>query len=545
MAKSRIYPQFFHTLASGFHKQLTIPEDFFSKYIEGRRSVAEIKSDISDKTWKVKMSARSLTGGSWKEFALAHDLQIGDVVVVRYVGDMVFHVSDLGPNYSEIQDYKGCFSDTEIPRKKKAKNIQEAEADVVSSSSSSSDNSCFVALVTASNLRSDTLYLPLHFTRKCREIVLTDGGERSWLLDLRFNESSYISRGWRNFCDENGQKAGGFFMFQLVRNEETPVLSFSPTESTSDRRPTESTSDRRQRDCSEASKRESVATKHSSKEENIAGEGSEDECSSPESLTEKKKDASERKFSSYSSYSSRHKRFITFTLPPDYIRLEKLCLPKPFLRENDIKPGEMYLLGKDGKKWLTKLILDNKGTMKMRKGWKDFVKENNLKSSFTLKLIWEDTTPVLSLSDAEPTSDREKEDSSPSSQKQFVTLTITSSGIKKCRLQLPSQFMKANGINRLGKVSLLSDNGMEWSGYLLSRDGTVSLGCGWEGYCEANGVKLGQSFTLEFSYVEDTTPVLKFCSQTLNTKMINYECNKNTFKGMYVQPNKKIWLIEF
>ncbi|XP_010472476.1 PREDICTED: B3 domain-containing protein REM13-like isoform X2 [Camelina sativa] len=460
MAKSRVHPQFFHTLACGFHTQLTIPEDFFSKYVEGRRSVAELKSDVSDKTWKVKLSGRSITGGGWEEFALAHEFQIGDAVVVRYVGDLVFHISDLGPNYSEIQDYKGKdllkkrlhprtqvdFSanhgdvldddedSIEIPRKKKAKNIQEAEADVVSSSSSSSssDNSCFVALVTASNLRSDTLYLPLHFTRKCREIVLTDGGERSWLLDLRFNESSdtsYISRGWRNFCDENGQKAGGFFMFQLVRNEETPVLSFSPTESTSDRR---------QRDCSEASKRESVATKHSSKEENIAGEGSEDECSSPESLTEKKKDASERKFSSYSSYSSRHKRFITFTLPPDYIRLEKLCLPKPFLRENGIKPGEMYLLGKDGKKWLTKLILDNKGTMKMRKGWKDFVKENNLKSSFTLKLICEDTTPVLSLCDAESISDSEQEDCPPSSQKQFVTLKITSSGVKKCRLMVQS-----------------------------------------------------------------------------------------------------------
>ncbi|XP_010429449.1 PREDICTED: B3 domain-containing protein REM13-like isoform X2 [Camelina sativa] len=536
MAKSRVHPQFFHTLASGFHTQLTVPEEFFSNYIEGRRSVVELKSDVSDRTWKVKMSGRRLTSG-WEEFALAHEFQIGDVVVVRYVGDLVFHVSDLGPNYSEIQDYKGKdllkkrlhprtqvdFSSNHgdvlddedsvvIPRKKKAKNIQESEADAVSSSLSS-DNSCFVALVTASNLLSDTLYLPLHFTsangltRKCREIVLTDGGDRLWILDLRFNESSntfYITRSWRNFCDENGQKAGGFFMFQLVRNEETPVLSLSPTESTSDRR---------QKDCSEASKRESVATKLSCEEENISGEGSKDECSPPESLTEKKKDAPERKFSSYSSYSSRHKRFITFTLPPDYIRLEKLCLPKPFVRENGIKPGEMYLLGKDGKKWLIKLILDNKGTTKMRKGWKDFVKENNLKSSFTLKLIWEDTTPVLSLCDAESTSDSEQEDCSPSSQKQFVTLTITSSGIKKCRLQLPSQFMKANGINRLGKISLLSESGMEWSGYLLSRDGTVSLGCGWEGFCEANGVKLGQSFTLEFSYVEDTTPVLKFCSQ--------------------------------
>lgn len=105
----------------------------------------------------------------------------------------------------------------------------------------------------------------------------------------------------------------------------------------------------------------------------------------------------------------------------------------------------MYLLGRDGTKWLTKLILDNKGTMKMRKGWKDFVKENDLKSSFTLKLIWVDTTPVLSLCGAESTSDSEQEEVSKAiksnnennkeeNQKQFVTLTITPSGVKKCRL---------------------------------------------------------------------------------------------------------------
>lgn len=49
----------------------------------------------------------------------------------------------------------GCFSDTEHPREKKAKmNSLEEEA-----GSSLSDKSCFVALVTASNLRTDTLVL--------------------------------------------------------------------------------------------------------------------------------------------------------------------------------------------------------------------------------------------------------------------------------------------------------------------------------------------------------------------------------------------------
>ena len=51
-----------------------------------------------------------------------------------------------------------------------------------------------------------------------------------------------MTRGWRSFCEENGQEAGGFFTFKLVGNGETLVLSF---------RPTESTSSTRQRDSSE------------------------------------------------------------------------------------------------------------------------------------------------------------------------------------------------------------------------------------------------------------------------------------------------------
>lgn len=76
------------------------------------------------------------------------------------------------------------------------------------------------------------------FKRKCRKIVLTDERERSWALDLRFNKSSdtfCITRGWRNFCEENGRKEGSLFKFKLImRNGETPLLSVCPTESISD-----------------------------------------------------------------------------------------------------------------------------------------------------------------------------------------------------------------------------------------------------------------------------------------------------------------------
>lgn len=71
-----------------------------------------------------------------------------------------------------------------------------------------------------------------------------------------------------------------------------------------------------------------------------------------------------------------------------------------FSRENGInKPGKIYLLGKDGSKWLANLLLESRGRMTLGDGWKSFVKANGLKTgdSYTFKLNWEDTTPVLSL----------------------------------------------------------------------------------------------------------------------------------------------------
>ncbi|XP_018475787.1 B3 domain-containing protein REM13-like [Raphanus sativus] len=559
----------------------------------------------------------------------------------------------------------------EVPINKKVKTNSHGTEAV----SSSLDNSCFVAFVTDWSLNTDTLYLPRYFTcsngltRKCRKIVLIDAGGRSWELDLRFNESSdifYISPGWRSFCDENGLEAGGFFTFKIGGNGETPVLSFCPMESMDSRRQTY---------CLEASnEKEDIERKRNEEEALVDIE---------------KKGKPKHRPVSYSSYSPCYKRFITFTLPPDYATLDKLTLPKLFVKENGInKPGEIYLLGKDGTKWLTRLLLDKKGLMRLGKGWKDFVKANGLESGFTLKLMWEDTIPSFSLCCEGSTGDKDQEeylevikqrslsidrrirdkiskdenneeekrswerekinisgrDSTTPSQKRFltlaisptslrcnrlrlpmpflrensmdkpgviyllgkddtkwmanliqegdgrmklgkgwrafakenefkpgefvtlesiwedetpmirflrtesesskankkesiytedteprtrdsslaihdrfVTLTLTHEDVKACMLILPCQFLKANGFNKLGKITLLGEKRIELSAYLLSREGIVALETGWGEFCEANGVKLGESFTLECIKEQDeTAPVLKLCSQETN-----------------------------
>ncbi|CAF2149888.1 unnamed protein product [Brassica rapa subsp. narinosa] len=97
-------PHFFKPLFPGFHSGVTIPLAFFSKHIEGKtnQKTWKLRSDASDQTWEVIQEGRTLTGG-WKDFTTVHDLQIGNLVIFKHEGDMVFHVTPFGPTCCEIQ----------------------------------------------------------------------------------------------------------------------------------------------------------------------------------------------------------------------------------------------------------------------------------------------------------------------------------------------------------------------------------------------------------------------------------------------------------
>ncbi|KAL0845217.1 hypothetical protein Bca101_018463 [Brassica carinata] len=351
-----------------------------------------------------------------------------------------------------------------LGNKKVKKNSPNTEAD-----SSSSDNSCFVATVTVSNLHEDSLCLPQDFTisngfkRKCRKIVLTDERERSWALDLRFNKSSdtfYITRGWRNFCEENGKKAGSLFKFKLMRNGETPLLGVCATESIND--------------------------------------GTQGDENDPQRCRD--------------STSPNQNRFVTLTLTNDSLKSSRLYLPLPFLKENGMdKPGMVTLLGKDGTRRLANLLRESSGRMSLGKGLKDFARANglNMGESFTMELIWENATPVLSLLSTEF-----------KSQNRFVTLTLTQDSFKNSRLGLPLPFMRENGMNEPGTIALLGKDGTKWMTNLLRESqGRMSLGKGWKDFARANGLEIGESFTLE-SIWEDATPMLSLSSRESKSEKV-------------------------
>ncbi|XP_023641259.1 B3 domain-containing protein REM14 [Capsella rubella] len=208
-ASSPVNPHFFRPLLPGFHTHLNIPMAFFLRHIQGTTNegngVVKLRSFVSDITWQVKMDGRRLTQG-WQKFATSHDLRVGDIVVFRHDGDLLFHVTCFGPS---------CYySDSE-------RNQNTAEA----KSSSDDPHSCFVACVTESNLRKDIL----------GEIILLNEHGIPWTLILSHKPDGevYIRSGWRSFCITNRLRANDFLTLKLVQTGTTPVLQLCPSSTAS------------------------------------------------------------------------------------------------------------------------------------------------------------------------------------------------------------------------------------------------------------------------------------------------------------------------
>ncbi|KAL0734183.1 hypothetical protein Bca4012_010393 [Brassica carinata] len=138
---------------------------------------------------------------------------------------MVFHVTPFGPSCCEI-----LYTHP---------NILKEEADADDALSFSFDY-CFLAEVTASNLKEDKLYLSVEATtctalnKQCQEIILVNKEGNSWTVSLRFSEQDgmfYIRRGWRKFCLDNRCAIGDLFVFNVVGDgKTTPLIRHLNTE---------------------------------------------------------------------------------------------------------------------------------------------------------------------------------------------------------------------------------------------------------------------------------------------------------------------------
>ncbi|KAG2268418.1 hypothetical protein Bca52824_062973 [Brassica carinata] len=224
----------------------SVPIAFFGKHVQGSYDhikTAKLRTDASDKTWLVKVDGLKLTDG-WKDFAGTHDLRFGDIIIFRHEGDMVFHVTPFGPSCCDIQytspSSHNINDDSHDQTTNKTGtrlfyamyyNFFNVESYISKSSGAMSFDYCFLAEVTASNLKEDKLYLPVGATsstalnKQCQEMLLVNKEGKSWTVSLRFSESCskyYISRGWRKWCVDNSCDIGDLFGLNLVGDGKSP-----------------------------------------------------------------------------------------------------------------------------------------------------------------------------------------------------------------------------------------------------------------------------------------------------------------------------------
>ncbi|CAB80784.1 AT4g00260 [Arabidopsis thaliana] len=480
----------------------TIPVAFFLKYIEGRyeQKTAKLRSDASKRTWEVKIDGQRLTDG-WKEFAVSHDLRIGDIVVFRQESDLAFHVTLLGPSCCGIQ-YGSCSVEKN--------NLGDGELCSVSGSSR--------------NVRFPRGFVRDNGVVGSGEIVLMNEKGRSWNFNLRQKPSNgtvYVRGGWVSFCDANGLKAGDNYTFKLIKRAGTLVLRLLPNE-----------------------------PKEEANEVSLPEEPESDAERNLEKIQRKEK--VKKNVTREAESSSQDPSCFVANVSPSSLRYDTLYLPKRFMRENgvDKRCGEMILINEKGKSWTLDLkVKKSSGTSLIKRGWRSFCSANGLRagSIITLKLIKKRATLVLRLIPNEPeeanevvslSTEQESDEESIHDEKisrrksllsenRFVTLTLTPYTIQSSLLnenllcesmfqRLPVPFTRMNGINEETKMTLLDKHGVKWLTTLRFEDDKrkrLRMVGGWQGFIQANDVKANESIMLELIWEEETSCVLKFCSK--------------------------------
>ncbi|EOA18211.1 hypothetical protein CARUB_v10006696mg [Capsella rubella] len=196
------------------------------------------------------------------------------------------------------------------------------------------------------------------------------------------------------------------------------------------------------------------------------------------------------------------------------------------------KACEIDVMNEQGRIWTMKLAKNiSSGVFYIRAGWEHFCFTNDLKQGdlCKFKLFQNGKKPVLWLCPQEPGNDHKEkrtlDEVSKAKEKKAPSPTVivkyTPSRDSTGQLSLPVSFTREYGIKKAGDVILLNQDGRKWSSYLqitgLGRGGSewFYLRKGWREMCEANGVKVNDSFKLELMW-NGETPMFKFCSKIDN-----------------------------
>ncbi|XP_074281461.1 putative B3 domain-containing protein REM15 [Silene latifolia] len=187
--------------------------------------------------WYVKVSCEKgkmdMKDG-WEIFCKEHGLKMGDFLVFKYQGNLIFDVIIFDPSASERK-----FPQTPIAsRVTKIDHISKGRSVAKMAFKPRGFPYCHIS-VKPHCFKWGGLIIPIEFARangidkrRCK-IKVNDERGRSWSMQLKYRRESskggngvYISSGWCKFYVANGLKSGDQVIIELIDSGPNPVINF-------------------------------------------------------------------------------------------------------------------------------------------------------------------------------------------------------------------------------------------------------------------------------------------------------------------------------
>ncbi|EEF46817.1 conserved hypothetical protein [Ricinus communis] len=518
-------PHFFKPLLPGFEHEFLIPVSFF-KYLKGQECKNAVLSSCPGKLWPIKINGRRFEDG-WKEFTRHHDLHVGDFLVFRHEGDMLFHV--------KVFDSSTCARDYPFFSIKEEKiEIHEEEPaqksspnwSVISTYALNMYGFIFIcthwldSLICIFKQHMSTDFARLHglINRRCKMIVMDEEG-RSWPTMLWYKKSDgqvFIGCGWTSCRIVNDLKQGDRLRFELIKNGKRPLLKMNKNLSFFDQSCCEglqaNTEAKRDRNYDGEQAGSSSTRRHSVNATSKASYSRDSQLANQVQLQKIPKN--EVATESGSSKPQKKKRPTTSSkakaCPSGLQHPFFLYIPMKFARLHclDNRCCKMILIDQEGRSWPAKLwCRKTDGQAYISYGWRAFSVANDLKQgdSFIFELIGNGKRPVLKIHRLETNPKTEEEQTynvaqagSSSTRLPQVAITVRASYIKFSQLRIPINFARRHNLAReCSNATLMDERGRSWLVSLKVKYKDIYIGYKWSAFAAENCVREGDVYMLE------------------------------------------------
>ncbi|XP_057958181.1 B3 domain-containing protein REM14-like [Malania oleifera] len=561
-------PHFFQPLLPGFHLQLLIPSAFFLKYLGGDGYSCKLQQQavlrsclVAGKQWPVKVNGRRLEEG-WPEFAGEHDLRVGDLLVFRHEGDMVFHVMVFDPTACQKEYYVKTEAEEVLMKRRKLDTMATlGKATKTSSAGSYPYHPYFVQIVTSSNFQNSKVYIPIRFARenglaeRICEIALQNEKGKSWLVNLRYKKSDsqvFFGRGLRDFFIANDIKEGDSLTFELIENGIKPifVVHGSPMATRGMgmanqvmRSPTRKTTPPALHQYFVGTINQHCLNKNKLKEYYVKTE--EEYCLRDDEKYqtlgthhEAEEVMKRRKLDTVAAQAKAtettfevpypcHSYFVHIVTSYSF-RKSKMQIPKCFARANGLtkRTCEIAFKNEKGKSWSVQLwYKKSDGKVMFGRGLRDFFIANGIKKgdSLTFELIENGIKPIFTVHGSpmatsgmcmakqvmrSPTC----KTTTPTLHQYFVA-TINQRCLKMNQLNIPVEFARANDLcNKDCEIILRDQKGRLWPMMLshMKNTGVICIGRNLSKFITTNGLKVGDLFMLELDKAGGKNIIMNF-----------------------------------